>query len=375
MGRPSDSLGSFLDAVCTDSHLRVETDLGDGFVRLRSDEAERRQAAHDIRSSEDVVIELLRNARDAGARNIYLATATSGSLRRIVVVDDGEGIPEPYRELVFEPRVTSKLDTVHMDKWGVHGRGMALYSVSVNARRACVASSDPGKGTSVLVETDTSSLKEKSDQSTFPTVTLAEQGRAVIRGPHNIARCAVEFALEHRKTVSVYFGSIAEVASAMYWRGTSLIPASTRSFAVNFDAAPLPNRLCFATDDEHLAEICAGLGLEMSPRTARRIMDREIEPAPPVAEVVEQSLAAGLAQGDAPRPEAPAKPKRTSSGKGEAPRVSPRFDDASLSSLRADVGRAYRAIAEAYYLDPDVPVDVRVANGSLRLSIPLVDLE
>ena len=58
--------------------LRVEDDLGDGFVRLRSAEAERRQAAHDIRSTEDIVIEALRNARDAQARTILMARIARG---------------------------------------------------------------------------------------------------------------------------------------------------------------------------------------------------------------------------------------------------------------------------------------------------------
>ena len=67
------SLTSFIEEVCGDSHLRVEDDLGDGFVRLRIAEAERRQARHDIRSTEDIVIEMLRNARDAGARSIFVS--------------------------------------------------------------------------------------------------------------------------------------------------------------------------------------------------------------------------------------------------------------------------------------------------------------
>ena len=56
------NLASFIEDVCGEGHLRVETDLGGGFVRLRSSEAERRQAAQDIRSSEDIIIEMLRNA-------------------------------------------------------------------------------------------------------------------------------------------------------------------------------------------------------------------------------------------------------------------------------------------------------------------------
>ena len=80
-----------------------------GFVRLRSSEAERRQAAQDIRSSEDIIIEMLRNARDAHASNIFVACTREGSTRRIVMIDDGDGVPKHLQRTVFEPRVTSKL--------------------------------------------------------------------------------------------------------------------------------------------------------------------------------------------------------------------------------------------------------------------------
>ena len=142
----SEDLREFIDNVAKESHLRVEADLGGGFVRLRTEEAERRQARHDIRSSEDALIELLRNSRDAGARTIFVALSRSGAERRIVVVDDGCGVPPALHEAVFEARVTSKLDTVHTDLWGVHGRGMALFSIRLNAEEAFIAASDVGEG-------------------------------------------------------------------------------------------------------------------------------------------------------------------------------------------------------------------------------------
>ena len=46
---PDESLARFLDQVSSRSGLRVEHDLGHGFVRLRVSEAERRQAKQDIR--------------------------------------------------------------------------------------------------------------------------------------------------------------------------------------------------------------------------------------------------------------------------------------------------------------------------------------
>ena len=114
---PSDELLKFVSAVSGDTFLKVEENFGDGFVRLKISEAERRQAKHDIRSVEDVVVELLRNARDAHARRIFLATGREGALRAITVVDDGVGVPKGMLERVFEPRVTSKLDSMVNSLW------------------------------------------------------------------------------------------------------------------------------------------------------------------------------------------------------------------------------------------------------------------
>ena len=81
----SETLAAFLDSTPAGTRLRVEDDLGDGFVRLRVSEAERRQAKQDIRCVEDAVIEMLRNARDAHARTIIMGTSRSGDARRIIV--------------------------------------------------------------------------------------------------------------------------------------------------------------------------------------------------------------------------------------------------------------------------------------------------
>ena len=125
--------------------MRREPSPGRGRPRGRlrpspvTSEAERRQAAHDIRSTEDIVIELLRNARDAHARTIFLAVGRDGDTRKLTMLDDGDGIPPALHEKIFEPRVTSKLDTVAHGQMGQStGRGMALYSIKVNV--------DAGKG-------------------------------------------------------------------------------------------------------------------------------------------------------------------------------------------------------------------------------------
>ena len=68
----ANELISFIASMSGEGNLRVEENLGEGYVRLRVSEAERRQAKHDIQHVEDIVIEMLRNARDAGADKVYL---------------------------------------------------------------------------------------------------------------------------------------------------------------------------------------------------------------------------------------------------------------------------------------------------------------
>ncbi len=38
-------------------------------------------------------------------------------MKTLAFLDDGDGIPIEMHERVFEPRVTSKLETMVMDKW------------------------------------------------------------------------------------------------------------------------------------------------------------------------------------------------------------------------------------------------------------------
>ena len=45
------------------------------------------------------------------------------------------------QERIFDARVTSKLESMKMDRWGVHGRGMALFSIKQNTDEARVVTS------------------------------------------------------------------------------------------------------------------------------------------------------------------------------------------------------------------------------------------
>lgn len=294
------SLIGFIEQISGEVQLRVEENLGDGYVRLRIAEAERRQAKHDIRHVEDIVIEMLRNARDAHAGSVYIASAKEEHNRRLTFIDDGDGIPEHMHALVFDPRVTSKLDTLVMDNWGVHGRGMALYSIKSNVKEAHVCESQPGAGTSITVLVNTEELPERSDQSTLPALEKDEQGVIhVARGPHNIARNAIEFVLAQRassssqggssgagRNFSIYMGSPSEVVATLLDNGQRHIPKETLLFCSDPSTLPICDRLAIAGDAAELVDASARLGLHISERTAHRVISGQIPPLRPLLDLV-----------------------------------------------------------------------------------------
>ncbi len=364
---PDTNLASFVETVCGDSHLRVEDDLGDGFVRLRSSEAQRRQAAQDIRCSEDIVIEMLRNARDAHARNIFLATSKNGGTRRIVMLDDGDGVPDHLRQTIFEPRVTSKLDSFHMDKWGVHGRGMALYSIAENAESAAVVESGPGLGSSFVVETDTARLPEKTDQSSFPTFSLSEEGTVLVRGPKNILRTACEFAIEARSSCSVFVGSATDVAATLYQYALTTLSSVERASAHDARTLAVCKRLGICRTPASFADVASTLGLDMSERSARRILDGQIEPLAPLLSLIS---IAGLHGSDLSSEGALPKPTRRPSGDSRGLRIS----GEELQRFEQALKEAFRPLAQAYFLDGEVDPVVSVTKDRIRIDIPAIKL-
>ena len=280
----TNELISFIASMTGEGNLRVEENLGEGFVRLRVSEAERRQAKHDIQHVEDVVIEMLRNARDAGASAIYLAMAKVDNLRTLIFIDNGCGVPEDMREAIFEARVTSKLESMHMDRWGVHGRGMALFSIKQNCREAFVLDSGKDLGSIFKVIADTDELAERADQSTWPATARNEEGvLSCVRGPHNIIRAVCEFALEERHSCDVYLGSPTEIATTLFAHANHELDASRLLFLDDEKGLPFVDRLGFASDAADFIRIAHDMGIDISERTAHRILSGTLEPLRSVA--------------------------------------------------------------------------------------------
>jgi hypothetical protein len=345
------NLMDFVTAVAGDEYVRVEENLGDGFVRLKVSEAERRQAQHDIRSVEDIVVELLRNSRDAHARRLFLATGREGDVRAITLIDDGVGVPAAMVDRIFEPRVTSKLETMVMDRWGVHGRGMALFSIRSNTDSATVCASGVHKGAAIAVTTSAEKLSERTDQSTWPRVEKDESGIPhVSRGPHNIIRRTVEFALEH-PGVDVFIGSSSEILSTLVMLARFELDESDLLFCEDPSRLPVWQRPGAAADAVELTETATGLGLNISERTAHRVLAGEITPLRTVAAVLSGS---GAAQS-----QAVVDIYRDRRGL--------KIDRNDLAAFTADLEKAFDSIADKYYLQLRSAPRVTVGREDIRV--------
>lgn len=224
-------------------------DLGEGFARLTGVEGTRRGPSR-VSCVEDALLELLRNARDAGAAHIYVATSLKQRrYRTLTVLDDGSGIPEAYTDLVFEPGVTSRhLDPV-LDRernGALHGAGLSLYHIRNAALDAVVLSA--ASPTSVSVTIDTHHLPERSLQS------LRSASRP---SRTNILATVQDFARANPQ-ILLHHGSPPRILATLLDNRIIQTPDTTSAKGLHEDAG--------------------AVGLGMSLRTVQRVLRGEIRP-------------------------------------------------------------------------------------------------
>jgi hypothetical protein len=219
-------------------------DLGSGFARLTGLEGARRNPSR-LRYVEDALVELLRNARDAGASSIYVAwTLKSRRYRVLTVIDDGGGIPETHKDLIFEPGVTSRhlrpLSDPHDPNLTPHGAGLSLYHIKNAAVSVEITSTS--SPTAIRVSFDTEAVPERTLQSS------SRPSRS------NLQATLQHFAGETSPTL--YHGSPARILASLLHNHIIRQRASA----------------------SELREVAGELGLDVSLRTAQRVWRGDVEP-------------------------------------------------------------------------------------------------
>jgi hypothetical protein len=312
-------------------------DLGAGFARLSGVEGLRRSPGR-LRSVEDALFELLRNSRDAGARNVYVASSLGARrYRHLVVIDDGSGIPETHKHLVFEPGVTTR----HLNpipeapalelpraQDTPHGAGLSLYHVKNAALSAEVLSAS--SPTVIKVVFDTRSLPETRLQ------TNARPSKTNL--PATLTRFLAESAPNPPR---LYHASPSRILSRLL-KNRIIQVSQKKESQGNGGEAP------------HVWEAAVILGLEVSLRTVQRVLGGGISAA---REVTVDSLSEG-------RGEAGEKTLVAGRDGLEGPILSVGAED--LAEIRAVLRRA----AESSYLElAGLDVETRPGEVILRARV------
>jgi hypothetical protein len=195
----------------------------------------------------------LRNARDAGARNVLVAsTLTRRRFRTLTVIDDGHGIPDPYADLVFDPGVTTRhLDPVvdPAQRAAPHGAGLSLYHIRQAALAAEVLS--PSRPTAVRATFDTEMLPERALQS--ETRPSKSNLRSVVQ--------AFARQLPPERRTEAYYGPPARVLTTLLHNHIIQYPEGAKGLAGAADR----------------------LGLGLSLRTVQRVVRGEVAPLSPIS--------------------------------------------------------------------------------------------
>jgi len=234
----------------------------------------------------------------------------------------------------------------------VHGRGMALFSVRSNVSSARLVVSGMHKGTSVSVVIDASDLAERADQSSWPVVERAEDGSwHVARGPHNIVRRVVEFALEHQG-VDVYLGTPTEIVATLSAVARDVLDPADLLFTDDLARLPVWQRSAAASDASELVEVAAAIAVPISERTAHRVMSGELAPLEPVRTQL-------LAEEEPVSETAPPDIYRDRRGL--------RMHANDLTEFRRELTRAFDSIAEKYYIHLKGEPKITVGRDDIRV--------
>lgn len=350
------SLINFVANLTGDQFLKIEEDFGQGYVRLNIGEAERRQAKHDIQSMEDIVLEMLRNSRDAGASKIFIASTKEDNLiRKVSIIDDGDGIPTGVHEKIFEPRVTSKLQKIITDRYGIHGRGMALFSIRQAADEIELVFSAPGRGSVFRVQTSTGLLTERKDQSTYPTIKYRKGEPIIIRGPHNIIRTVLEFNLDHQN-LEIYLGSPTEILATMYQLCMTVTDDEESDRTQNYKIWKCLNSIKSAAILTEVAD--RKLGLRVSIRNAQRVISDRISPLRPMLEMVSE-------------PKQHEEPEKRKIDLLQAEPIAKHISQEDLNHLAKVIAGEFRVIGDKYFIEISGIPEVQAEKDCLRVTIRL----
>ena len=149
------------------------------------------------------------------------------------------------------------------------------YATTPSSR--AFAAREPGFGTALLTRFDCAQIAERTDQSSWPRVSKERRGPSC-----DFARAPQHFA--DRRRLRARLSSARSLLRVPERRRRHRYSSQGRAPSSPLSERPLPiwRDVAFATDAPSLVARASDVGLEISERTAYRILAHEIKPLPPL---------------------------------------------------------------------------------------------
>ncbi|MCJ7665157.1 MAG: ATP-binding protein, partial [Actinobacteria bacterium] len=311
-----------------------------------------------------------------------------GDKSRIVhFIDDGAGIPPNLKDLIFEARVTSKLDNGKKDSYGFHGRGMALFSIKLNVDDIRLSFSDKSKGASFYIYIDLDKVPEKKDQSLIPQIIKMDDDVNIIGGVNNIIKTIIEFQLQN-KDVNFYYGTPTQILVTMREmikrdKSRGIYPSFDQwtklmDFIDHNDIKII--EIPVLTDNHNLmGEIAEKIfNMNISRRGIQRIMYNEVKPLVPLKldllnyTIIDESPDEG-------------KNKNGTSGKSgkkderlklyDESKLASRFKDEEIRCIIDALEDKINQLGNKYFISTGKNIEFKRSNNIIKLIIELIEKE
>jgi hydroxymethylpyrimidine pyrophosphatase-like HAD family hydrolase len=345
-------------------------------------------------------VELLRNSRDAGAKNIFIGTKKIEDKKRyIYFVDDGQGIPAKFHNLIFEARVTSKLENAVKDIYGFHGRGMALFSIKLNVDDVKIFFSEEERGAAFFLDIDLNKVPEKKDQSILPQIIELDGNLSIIGGVNNILKTLVEFKLQNPE-MNIFYGTPSQIIMSMRnnakglniynsfpkfdeWESLQGYLNDNKKIKVNFFPCLTENYLVLSRITEFF------FNMEISERTIQRIIYEEFKSIEPVnisslahLNTIENKAETGgksikiesLSENDEAE-NINYNNRQNKNNKNlilyDEQKLALRFKDEEISDIIKELKENIKKIGSKYLVEPESNIDFKKDNNTIQINIEL----
>ena len=307
-------------------------------------------------------------------------------------IDDGIGIHLKFHDLIFQSRVTSKLENSVKDNYGFHGRGMALFSIKLNVDEIKITYSDKSRGSCIYIDVDLEMIPEKKDQSILPNLIERDGSIEACGGVGNIIKTIIDFAIKNSQ-INIFFGNPTQIIATMiknykssgFYKKYAVsaktnIPGGQEDYFNKYiekNEIKITELPAFADNYTDLENILKKFfNIEISQRNIQRIFYNEVEPLKTIAEFINDNYIPGKTSvskktGSTKTNETTGNLEKSNLKLYDELKLANRFKDEEISYIISALRRIIDDLGKKHFIAAEKDIEIKKDNNELNIKINL----